>query len=156
MSDAPELDLQAAHRHFSAVCFNRAWDLIDQPQRTPAEDEEMLRLSLASHWHWSQREDCTTVSHSVGYWQTARIYALLNQPGNALRYANLCLAVSQGEDVPPFYLGYAYEALARAAAAAGDAALVQDALQSARQVSEQITDVEERQTLLNDLASIRV
>ena len=41
------------------------------------------------------------------------------------RYAELCLEVSSGDDVGPFYLGYAHEAAARAAAIAGDTAGMQ-------------------------------
>ena len=36
---------------------HKAWELIDKTQRSPQEDEEMLRLSMASHWHWTQRKD---------------------------------------------------------------------------------------------------
>lgn len=43
------VDVAAAHRYFSVECFNRAWDLIDKPDRTELDDEEMVRLSLASH-----------------------------------------------------------------------------------------------------------
>ena len=50
----------------------------------------MLRLSLATTWHWTQRPDCTSTNLSIGYWQTARIYALLGQAENARRYAQMC------------------------------------------------------------------
>ena len=33
MSEQPGFDLQAAHRYFSAACFNQAWDLIDKADR---------------------------------------------------------------------------------------------------------------------------
>ena len=59
MAKKPDFDLTAAHKFFSTHCFNKAWYLIDQPSRTPEEDEEMIRLSLASAWHWKQRDDCT-------------------------------------------------------------------------------------------------
>ena len=76
----------------------------------------MLRLSLAATWHWTQRPDCTSTNLSIGYWQTARIYALLGQAENARRYAQMCFEVSQQPGVKPFFLAYAYEALARAEA----------------------------------------
>ena len=79
MAGKTDLDHQAAHKYFSAHCFNRAWDLIDKTDRTPGEDEEMIRLSLASQYHWSQREDANSKTASIGFWQTSRIYALLGQ-----------------------------------------------------------------------------
>ena len=116
----PDFDVAAAHRWFAAHCFNAAWELIDKPNRTTEEDEQMLRLSLASAYHWTQRPDCSNETNSVGYWQTSRIYALLNQPDNARRYGNLALASASHEGVGPFYRAYAYEALARAEALAGN------------------------------------
>jgi hypothetical protein len=154
MAEQTEFDQAAAHRYFSATCFNRAWDLMDKPTRTAEEDEEMVRLSLASHWHWTQRPDCTDASVSTGYWQTSRIYALLGQADNARRYGQLCLAASQRPGVPPFYLGYAYEALARAGMVAGDKAQMAAYLQEARRVAEVVPDPDARNLLAADLATI--
>lgn len=154
MSKQPELDVQAAHKYFSAQCFNGAWDLLDKKDRTPSEDEQMIRMSLASTWHWTQREDCTDTNLSVGYWQTSRVYAVLGQAGNARRHGQLCLEVSQGDDVGPFYLGYAYEALARAESVAGNQAQAEAYLARARESAAQVADEETRQWLLDDLETI--
>ena len=155
MSKEPSFDPQAAHRYFSADCFNKAWDLIDKKDRTPDEDEQMIRLNQASTWHWTQRSDCTPQNMSIGYWQTARIYTLLKQLENARRYGQLSLQAAQQEGVLPFALGYAYEALARAEAAAGNKAQMQAYLKQAHQVAERMTDLEAKEQLLADLDTIR-
>jgi hypothetical protein len=155
MADKPDFDLQAAHRFFAADCFNRAWNLIDKPDRTPDEDQQMIQLSIASVWHWTQRDDCTPTNLSVGYWQVSRIYAILGRAGNARRYGQLCLGASQAEGVLPFYLGYAYEALARAESVAGNVQRRDAHLASAREVAGRLPDPEARQALLADLATIR-
>lgn len=154
MGKKTSFDLNAAHRYFSAECFNRAWDLIDKPTRTSKEDQSMLQLGLTSLWHWSQRPDCTPTSLSVGYWQVSRIYALLYQSDLARQYGQLCLQVSQGEGILPFYLGYAYEALARAEAVAGNEVKKKEYLALANHVAERITDSDARWPLLSDLATI--
>jgi hypothetical protein len=154
MSEEPEFDSQAAHRYFSARCFNQAWDLIDKEDRTPQEDEEMLRLSFASHWHWSQRDDYWAEKASIGYWQVARIYALLGQADNARRYGRLSLEASQEEGVGPFFRGYACEALARAEALAGDLAKAEEYLSVARNAAAEVREAEDRDLLLADLATI--
>jgi hypothetical protein len=155
MTKPPEFDLAAAHRYFAVDCFNLAWNLIDKAERTPEEDEEMLRLSLASTWHWTQRADCTATNLSVGYWQTARIYTLLGQVENARRYAGLCLEASQKEGAEPFAMGYAFEALARAEMTAGNRMQMDAYLEQARRVCESMTDEEDRQQLLKDLETIK-
>jgi hypothetical protein len=52
MAGQADFDLVAAHKYFSAWCFNRAWDLIEKPDRTEAEIRLMATLSHASIFHW--------------------------------------------------------------------------------------------------------
>jgi hypothetical protein len=155
MVKKPDFDLQAVHKYFSAECFNRAWDFIDKPIRKPDEDEKMLHLSLASLWHWTQREDCTPKNLSIGYWQVSRVYALLSQADLARRYGNLCLQAAQREGVPPFYLGYAYEALARAENVDGKMDNAEKYLVEAHQIAAMLSNDEEKKMLLADLSTIR-
>jgi hypothetical protein len=155
MAKKADFDLQAAHKYFSGECFNRAWDYIDKPVRNKGEEESMLQLSLASLWHWTQRKDCTSTNLSIGYWQVARVYALLHQADNARRFGKLCLEVSQKEDVPPFYLGYAYESLARAEMVSENTDEMEKDLIQAHQIATALADPEEKKMLLKDLATIR-
>ncbi len=155
MDKSPGFDLNDAHRYFSAECFNRAWDYIDKPTRTPEEDQSMLLLGMASLWHWTQRPDVLPGNFSIGYWQVARIYALLGQADASRKYGQLCLQASQGEGTQPFHLAYAYEALARAEALAGERSKADEYLHLARQVSEKMSDPEDRKRLLDDLATIK-
>jgi len=150
----PEFDLQKAHRHFSLTCFNEAWGLIEKTGRTPDEDEQMLRLSVASAWHWTLRDDCTPQNLSIAYWQISRVHALVGRGDEAARYGQRCLQASQGEGTAPFALGYAYEALARAEAVRGNTAEAKEHLAKAREVAETLTEEETRKMLLNDLATI--
>jgi hypothetical protein len=155
MTEGSDFDLEAAHRYFSTQCFNRAWDLIDKPNRTAEEDEDMIHLSMAAAWHWTQRADCTNKNLSISYWQIARIYALLRQAENARYYAQRCLEVSQDEDIPPFYLGYAYEALARAESVKGERAKMKAYISLAQQAAEKVTDMDAHKGLLTDLETIQ-
>lgn len=154
MTNKPDFDVQDAHKFFSAYCFNKAWGIIEKDDRTPQEDEEMVRLSHASHWHWAQREDYGARNASIACWQTSRIYALLGQSENAKRYGQLCLDASQGDDLDAFLLGYAYEALARAEAVAGNKQQMEIYLQKAREFAVKLTDDEDRQLLMDDLETI--
>jgi len=154
MVKKPDFDLESAHKYFSVQCFNQAWDLIEKEDRTADEDEEMVRLTLASAWHWIQRPDCKPVNKSVGYWQTSHIYAILGQASNARRYAQLCLSASQGENIPPFYLGYAYEALARAEKTAGNREKMDEYLGEAYHTAGLVKKDEDRKQLMDDLDKI--
>lgn len=152
MSDSPPFDRAAAHRWFSADCFNRVWTLLEKPDRTPDDCERMISLAHASLAHWRERADCTKQNLSIGYWQLSRVYAVLRQAENARRYGQLCLDVSGAE--PPFFPGYAHEALARAERLAGNLAVAQQHLAEARRLAAQVADAEERRALENDLATL--
>lgn len=154
MTQPNNLDRDLAHRHFSADCFNNAWGLIDKPDRTPDDDQQMLLVAFASIWHWTQRPDCTDKHLSIGYWQVSRIYSLLNDADNARRYAQLCLAKTPTDD--PFCLAYAHEALARAEALAGNAEAARDQLAEAERYAASIKSEEDRQLLINDLKTISI
>ncbi len=149
-------DLQTAHKHFSASCFNAAWDLIDKPERSVEDEERMLQLAVASAWHGSQREDCTDQSRSIAYWQISRIHAICERGAEAVRYGTLCLAVSQGKDVAPFALAYAYEALARGESVSGNPLETKAWLAKAHEVVARISDDETQKMLRDDLATIAV
>ncbi len=151
-----KVKVKVAHRFFSADCFNKTWNYIDLPERSADQEEEMLRLALASHWHWTQREDYGPVNASVANWLVSRVFALLGQADNARRFGLRSLEVIEDEDAPPFYSGYAYEALARAEAAAGDEENMQAYMDKARLAVAQIHDEDSKGWLLNDLDTIRV
>ena len=155
MAKKVDFNLQAAHKYFSADCFNRAWDFIDKPVLKKDEEERMLQLSLASLWHWTQRQDCTSTNLSVGYWQVPRVYALLRQADNARRFGKLSLEASQAEGVTPFYQGYAYEALARAEMVSENLDEMEKYLIQAHQIATTLPDQEEKKMLLKDLTTIR-
>ena len=155
MANKPDFDIQAAHKYFSVACFNQAWDYIGKPRRNKSEEDQMLQLSLASLWHWTQREDCTPTNLSVGYWQVSRVFSLLRKAEQARHYGKLSLEAAQADGVEPFYKGYAYEALARAEMVAGNEDEMEKYLILAHQVAAKLVDSEEKKGLLRDLSKIR-
>lgn len=154
MADTPYFDIQQAHRHFSADCFNRTWDNMDKNGgRSTEENMEMLHTAIASIWHWSQREDVTDENLSVGYWQVSRVYCLIGQPNNARRYGMLSLQYAK--DLSPFFKGYAYETLARAEMIANKRVIMLTHLERAREMLDQVEKEEDRRLLAKDLETIK-
>lgn len=151
MADAPPFETAPAHRYFSAGCFNETWVLIDKPDRSPEDNEQMIRLAQASLWHWTQRPDCNDTNLSVGYWLASRVHALVGEPDNARKYARLCQDKAPDE---PFYQGYACEAMARAEIVAGNNADGREHLEKAWHFAERVADPEEKQMLVDDLREL--
>ena len=128
--------------------------MLDLMHRTDDQAQEMIEMAITSLWHWKQRQDCNDTNLSVGYWQVSRAYAVVGLADEARRYAELCLAVSRRPGVLPFYLGYAYEALARAEQVGGNASIAKQHLAEARRVADSLPDPEAKQLLLADLKAL--
>lgn len=148
-ADAYESHDSDDHKKLSADGFNRAWELLDRKTRSPEEDAKMLSYAHASLAHWRQRDDCKPRNLSIGYWQISRVYAVVKEKHGAQVFAQLCLAVSAQE--PPFYLGYAHEAMARAALLRNDSRTYQLHLGNARAQAAQVAEAGERKMLEKDL-----
>jgi hypothetical protein len=146
-------DLAEAHKYFAAQCFNAAWDLIDKPDRTAADDRLMEALNQASIYHWHNRPDVSAKNLSVGYWQASRIQCLLANWPEALRHAQTSFEYSGG--LEPFLLGYAHEALARAMFGLGRETEAQAHLAAAEDLAGQVREKGNRDLLLADVASLR-
>mgnify|MGYP001552975289 CR=1 FL=1 len=113
-------DEQAGHRFFTAHCFAEAWRLISCPERTATEDEEMVLASLASLWHVQKLVDCNNKDLTERYWQLSTVFSLVGDVTRARRYGERSLDMSKSDDVPDINEAYAYAALARVEAVAGD------------------------------------
>jgi hypothetical protein len=149
---APELD-HATRRALAVGLFNYTWTLLENPDRTPEQDDEMLNAAHASRYHWGEIGE--PVNLSRGEWQVARVYCVLGRAEPALYHARRCVELNEANDArEDWELGSAYEAMARACAVAGDAA-ARDAWK-ARAAAElpKIKDAEDRQILERDLATL--
>ena len=91
---------------------------------------------------------------SVGYRQVSRACALAGQAQTARVFGEKCVRVSQEGKLPPFCLGYAYEAAARAEAVAKDLKAAKAHLAKARALLGEIKDKEERELLEADLKQL--
>ena len=149
MTASAALDMQAAHRRFSAECFNKTWELLDRPSRSSEEDQKLLLLAASSLWHWTERVDCTARHKSVGYWLLSRVHAVQQHGPAAQDAARLSLEYAAAE--PPFYLAYAEEALARAEYVLGNQKQCGEHLAEARKYLSQVTDADEQKMLEADL-----
>jgi len=81
------------HRKVAAECFNRAWDYLEQKNRSLDDDQMMLNLAHASRYHWSLIGK--PWNFTAGDWQISRVYAALNQSDLALGSAKKALETSQ-------------------------------------------------------------
>jgi hypothetical protein len=139
-------------RALAARLFNGVWDLLEKPERTTADDDTMLHMAHASRYHWGRVGKPENLAR--GEWQCSRVYAVLLRPEPSLHHAERVLELTQEFGLGDFDLAFAYEALARARAIGGDADGARAAAERALAAAADITDPEDRDLLLADLATI--
>jgi hypothetical protein len=148
---SPMLDPDA-ERQLAADLFNGVWRLLDKPDRTVEEDDRMLHMAHASRYHWDQVG--TAENRSRGEWQCSRVYAVLGRAEPALHHANRNLEICRAHGIGDFDLAFAYEALARAWALAGDGEQARARIEQARAAAADVAEDEDRELLLADLATV--
>lgn len=150
---APELD-NATRRALAVGLFNYTWTLLENPDRTREQDDEMLHAAHASRYHWGEVGE--QVNLARGEWQVSRVYSVLGRAEPALYHARRCVEINEANEAfrEDWELGTAYEAMARASAVAGDTAARDE--WKARAVGELagIKDPEDRQVLEQDIATL--
>ncbi len=139
------------HRRLAVDLFNQTWTLMEKSDRTSAETDALIHGAHASCYHWSLAGNATNLS--IGEWQISRVYAVLKRPEPALYHAHRCREISEQNNLAPFNLGYAHEALARALSLTNHPDTAKH-LEQARQHAAAITDPEDQKILLTDLETI--
>lgn len=137
------------HKKFAVQCNNEVWGLLSKESRTKQEDENMIHAAHASHYHWSKIGKPINIQR--GHWLISHVYAVLNIPDQALYHANKCLFLTKEHGFVDFDLAYAYEAMARANAAAGNRSEAAKYLKKARDAATKIEAEEDRQLFTSDL-----
>ena len=157
MSDEPgrpfaDLD-EATHRRLGIELYNTTWTLLERPDRTADETDELIHRAHASRWHWARAG--TTVNLARGEWLCSRVYAVLDRAEPALWHARRCVDLAEASpEREDWDLAAAYEAMARAHLCAGDRAAAADWAGRARAELAGITDAEDRESIEGDLASL--
>ncbi len=142
----------AGRRREAIAAFQRAWELIDSPERTPSDDSEMLAAAFASRYLWE------TVGgdeqRAVGDWQIAHVASLLGNADLALERAKLALDRVVQNGWTDWRLASCYEGMARAEAVAGNGPERDRWVALAREVLAGLDDEEDRELIESQLATV--
>ncbi|HUQ78128.1 MAG TPA: hypothetical protein VM427_04555 [Patescibacteria group bacterium] len=155
-SAATSVELDAAtQRQLGVDLYNSTWALLEMPDRTAAETDEMIHRAHASRWHWTRVG--VEVNRARGEWLCSRVYATLGRGEPALWHARRSVDINEGlgpDEREPWDLPAAYEAMARASYAAGDPA--SGALWKVKAIAtlEDVTDPDDREPIAQDLATL--
>lgn len=149
-----DADLQNAH-HFFAIELNKAtWQLLETPDRTPEQNDEMINAAQGSLYHW--RQAGTALHLQRGYWLLARTYIALKMPTEAQYYALLChkYTLNFPTLMHPFDIGYAYEIMYRLHILLGNTSEANTYYKNAIAQTSKIDNEKDRQIYEADLKAV--
>jgi DNA-binding transcriptional MerR regulator len=149
-----ELD-GGTQRQLGVDLYNSTWTLIEKPDRSPAETDEMIHRAHASRWHWARVG--TAVNLARGEWLCSRVYATIGRGEPAAWHARRCVEINEALSADAreaWDLPAAYEAMARASYVAGDT--VSGALWKAKALEAlaAIENADDRMPIEQDLATL--
>lgn len=101
------------HRAQGIECNNAAWEMVDA-ERTPDNDEELLRRAYASAYHWQRAARVGPENEARALYLLSKAQLLVGEAATALRYADRCMAQCEQHGLVDFDLAYAHEVRARA------------------------------------------
>ena len=135
-------------RRLGVDLFNETWRLMESRE----DDDLMLDCAHASSYHWALAPECRPENRVRAAWLISRAYTVAGLSEPALRHAERCFQLCERYALGDWDLAFAYEALARASATAGDSMGVERYAELARAVP--IKDADDRAQLEGDLATI--
>jgi hypothetical protein len=141
-----------AQRELAKDLYGRVWTLLETEGRTPEQDDEMIHTAHASRFHWG--EVGGPEHRARGEWQCSRVYSVLGRDEPAIHHARRCLEICKEHAIRDWDLAFAYEALARAHAVAGDRDEADRYKELARGAGNAIADTEDREVFDADFATL--
>ncbi len=160
MSDKEEFDEKEWHKKTGIKLFNATWDLIDKKDRTIEENDQMIHSAHASRYHWGEAVAAGTpktgpMNLERGDWQISRVYSILKRPESAIYHAQRCIDICEKNNIGDFDIAFAYEAMARAYAIAGNnEADFQKYFSLAKEAGNKIEKEEDKKYFFSELETI--
>ena len=142
----------AQERAQAVALFNHAWSLLDLPERSAAQEFDLIHCSHASRWHWGRAGG--PQEWAIGEWQCSRSYAVLGRAEPSLVHAQRCLELCTEHHLDGFIVASAHEALARAYLVAGDPVAARTERDHAAELAAALPDPDDRAVVERDLATL--
>jgi hypothetical protein len=139
-------------REYAKSLYGRVWTLLETANRTHDQDDAMIHTAHASRFHWG--EVGGPEHRARGEWQCSRVYSVLGRGEPAVHHARRCLEICEEHGIGDWDIAFAYEALARGHAVAGDADEAERYKDLARTAGDAIADAEDREIFEADFATL--
>jgi hypothetical protein len=150
MDETKTYSINEAHKYFAQSTNGRVWELLQKPNRSPSEEDEMLHAAHACAYHWQFVG--TAVHQQRGEWLISHVHGVLGHGNEALRHAQRCFELTEANRnlMQDFDIAYAFEGMARAQAMLGDHRMAREFLVLAQQAGDAIANEEDKSIFMGD------
>jgi hypothetical protein len=148
---SPE-DILKWQKWFAVACNNRAWALVEEPQRSPSDVHEMLHAAHAAAWHWARVG--TPLNEARANMLLGMAHGLAGDGSLGLRYAMSAFNYFNEHDAPDWEQAFAHATLAAAAKSAGNHDLHREHYAEAARLGDAIADAEDRAVFMRSFAQV--
>ena len=141
-------------RDLAVSTFNRVWELLELPERTVEETDEMIHAAHVSCYVWSRIGTPANVAR--GEWQCARVYATLGRAEPALWHATRSLELNEagGESFEDWDLASAQQGIAHAHLVSDDQEEARRWAERARASLVRVEDAEDRELIESQISEL--
>ena len=140
------------HRYLGIELNRQTWFLLDKKDRDKHKNQRMVAFAQGSLYHWQHSHEFLAVNEQRGEWLISHVYAALGQGSEALKHApRHCLKITEDQDLKDFDLAYAYEAMAKGHASAGETEEMNKYFLKAKKAAAEIKAEKDRNLFLSDL-----
>lgn len=152
MAEEKKYTEQECHKKSAVELFNLVWSLHDKKKRTKEEDDKMIHAAHASRFHWG--EIGTAVNIERGEWQVSHVYSVLNMEQSAIYHAERCLDICIKNKIGDWDIAFAYEAMARAYAVAGNKSECEKYIKLAKEAGGKIKEKADKDIFFSQLKTV--
>lgn len=118
MADEKQMTVEKAHEYFAVETNNATWNLVEKPDRSAAEDMEMVHQAHASAFHWSKAGEPVNLVRA--HYLVAKVYFALGMPESAGLWAEKAWNRTVELGLESWDYAFGCEIMARAHASRGE------------------------------------
>jgi tetratricopeptide (TPR) repeat protein len=152
MTEEQRMSISEFHKKIAVETNNEIWPILDKANPTRQELEDAMHMAHASRYHWSKVGE--RINLARGDYMISRVYSAMGRPEPAIYHARRCLEITQETGIGDWDLGFAYEALTRAYAIAGDREQYEKYLRMAKEAIASVKSEEDRKTVQGELDKV--
>ncbi len=140
------------YRQIARNITDLVWRLLDKVELTEDEADRLIHAAYAVRFHHGEFGDPIDIARAE--WHLARANLKVHRPVPALYHGHKCLEVCRDNELGPFTIAYAYEALARTAAVVGDENALDEYLRLAKMYGKMIEKDDDMKIFFADLSTV--